>query len=274
MEPFGKFLRLTGENRKKKHSAADVQHVVRGTMQLRAVLVDHESVSRERIKALLCAEPDVKVIAECANGAAALEAINRLNPDLAFLELDIPDVHGIAVLQQAQERKSLRCVVTTADQQYQEQAFQACAFDYLLKPFSQQQLLNTLNRVRQQNQFESEHKAQGHRHLHPVKFRSRGKVVFLRTNEISYIQVGHNDLRIYTTIEVHTCRESFAEFSRRLDIANFLRIDAKTIVNRALVDKVQPDGFGRLLKLTLKTGITLPVSVGYRQFIEQAGLAV
>src|SRR5947209_1297568 len=90
-------------------------------MPLRILLVDHESVARERMKTFLAAQHDAEVLAECANGLTAVEAIHNLLPDVIFLELEIPDLNGLGVLQQVRDVPSLKCIVTTANEEYEEQ---------------------------------------------------------------------------------------------------------------------------------------------------------
>src|SRR2546430_9455678 len=115
---------------------------------LRTLIVDDERAARDKLKILLSQEPDVKVISECANGAAALTALNELRPDLLLLDIQLPDTDGFSLLKSLSVEKLPLVIFTTAYDQYAIKAFDAHALDYLLKPFDHERLKEALHRAR------------------------------------------------------------------------------------------------------------------------------
>ena len=115
---------------------------------IRAVIADDEPLARERIRDLLAGEPDIAVVAECADGVAAAEAVERLEPDLLFLDVQMPELDGFAVLERG--GKSARpCVIfVTAYDEYAVRAFNVHAADYLLKPFDRDRFRAALAQAR------------------------------------------------------------------------------------------------------------------------------
>src|SRR3954465_12910053 len=115
---------------------------------LRTLIVDDERPARDKLKILLSQEPDVKVISECSNGAAALTALNELRPDLLLLDIQLPDIDGFSLLKSLRIEQLPLVIFTTAYDQYAIKAFDAHALDYLLKPFDHQRLRDALHRAR------------------------------------------------------------------------------------------------------------------------------
>src|SRR5437867_1140072 len=117
-------------------------------MKIRVVIVDDEAPARARIRQLLVAEPDFEIIGEFANGRQAIAGIQRDQPDLAFLDVQMPRLNGFDV---CEALATLPLVVfVTAYDQYALQAFDVHAIDYLLKPFDRDRFQKTLTRVRDQ----------------------------------------------------------------------------------------------------------------------------
>jgi len=122
------------------------------TKAIRVVIADDEPLARQRIRRLLRKEPDVRIAAECADGAAAAAAILREAPDLLFLDVQMPELDGFGVLRSLAAERVPVTVFVTAFDQYAVQAFEAQALDYLLKPFTEsrfraQRLLVTPSRA-------------------------------------------------------------------------------------------------------------------------------
>jgi len=116
-------------------------------MSIRAVIVDDEKPARDRLGRLLRDHPDVEIVGEAADGASAIELIDRLLPDLCFLDVQMPELDGFEVLKRV--RHVPRVVFTTAFDQYAVRAFDVHSIDYLLKPFGRPRLASALERVRE-----------------------------------------------------------------------------------------------------------------------------
>ena len=120
-------------------------------MNIRTIIVDDEPLARERIQTLLKSEQDFELVAQCVNGADGLEQIRRLQPDLVFLDIQMPGMDGFELVKELGREKgpSPLVIFVTAYDQHAIKAFEVHALDYLLKPFKQTRFLETLARVRQ-----------------------------------------------------------------------------------------------------------------------------
>jgi DNA-binding response OmpR family regulator len=115
---------------------------------IRALIVDDEPLARARLRTLLARHADMQVVGECAEGAEATAAISRVRPDVVFLDIQMTEKSGLEVAA-GLEREPLPAIVfVTAHERYALEAFDACALDYLLKPFEEERFRATLDRVR------------------------------------------------------------------------------------------------------------------------------
>ncbi|HEV8702311.1 MAG TPA: response regulator, partial [Candidatus Polarisedimenticolia bacterium] len=115
---------------------------------MRILIVDDETLARDRLRALLRQEPDLEIIGECANGEEALVAIRVGAPDLVFLDMQMPGGDGLQVVARLPEDRRPAIVFATAHEQYAVDAFDVAAVDYLLKPFDLDRLRLALQRAR------------------------------------------------------------------------------------------------------------------------------
>lgn len=106
--------------------------------RVRALVIDDEPLARDMIREMLASDPDVEIIAECANGQEAVEAIRSLSPDLIFLDIQMPELGGFEVLESFEAGHAPYVIFATAYDQYAVRAFEVHAFDYLLKPFDEE----------------------------------------------------------------------------------------------------------------------------------------
>ncbi len=178
-------------------------------MSIRALIVDDEPLARERIRMLLADEPEIEVLAESANGTEALRDIQRLVPDLVFLDVQMPELTGFEVLDRLDPARMPVIIFVTAYDQYALKAFEVCALDYLLKPFDRERFGRALARAR----VELDRKKSGQvnervlkllselgqakKHLEKLMIRDGGRVFFLRADEIDWIEAAGNYVRLH-----------------------------------------------------------------------------
>jgi len=115
---------------------------------MRVLIADDEAIARERLKRLLAQEHDCEIVSECKEGSEALDALRRYSPELAFLEVEMPNLDGFAALEAIGRSASTAVVFVTADEQHAIRAFDEGAIDFLLKPFSEERFYKALDRVR------------------------------------------------------------------------------------------------------------------------------
>ncbi len=243
--------------------------------KIRALIVDDEPLARERVKRFLAGEPDVEVIGECSDGIQTVEAIETLKPDLIFLDIQIPEADGFAVIEKIGVEKLPPVIFITSYDQYALRAFDVHAVDYLLKPYNQERFQLALERVRAQLQngqtdvlderlrslLESLKPEQ--KYLERLMIKSSGRVIFLRTEEIEWIEAEGNYLRIHAGREAYMLRETMNNLAARLDPNKFARIHRSTLVNIERIKELQPM-FGGDYVVILHNGTQLTLSRSYR----------
>lgn len=252
-------------------------------MQIKALIVDDESLAREKIRSFLATEDDVQVVGECSDGKTAVETIQKESPDLVFLDVQMPDLDGFGVLESLDGKRPPKIIFTTAYDKYALKAFESQAFDYLLKPFSRDRFAKTLARAKGQINNErtgefGQHvvsllkdlRPDSQQYIERLVFKSRGRIVFLKVGEIHWISAEGNYLRIHTGKgESHLLRETMSAMESKLDSEMFIRIHRSTIVNLKYIKEMHPwFGDGESV-VVLNDGTQLSLSRGYRHRLGQ-----
>lgn len=217
-------------------------------MTIRATIVDDEPLARQRIRHLLAEIPDIEVLAECANGQDAIDALDASPPDLLFLDIQMPEIDGFDVLQAVGVDRVPVVIFVTAYDQFALRAFEANALDYLLKPFDDERfgaaVQRARDRVRQQQEGELERRLQallesvrGARgYVQRLVVPSGHRNIFVRTEHIDWIEAERNYVRLHVGGTSHLLRENLTHLAAVLDPATFCRIHRSTIVN---IDRIQ-----------------------------------
>ena len=245
-------------------------------MTIRAVIVDDEPLARRRIRSLLVEAGDVDVVAECANGREAIQAIEASPPDLLFLDIQMPEVDGFDVLRAIGVDHVPVVIFVTAYDQFALRAFEAHALDYLLKPFDDERfeaaLQRARERIRQQQGGDLDHRlrallqeVRGDRgYLRRLAVPTGPRSVFVRTEEIDWIEAERNYVRLHVGGRTHLLRENLSRIESALDPAAFCRIHRYTIVN---VDRIQAveSLFGGEYLVVLHDGTRLTSGRSYRR---------
>jgi two-component system LytT family response regulator len=233
--------------------------------RIRTLIVDDEPLAREGIRVLLEKCPDFEIIGECGNGASAVEAIHRDGPDLLFLDVQMPRMNGFGVLRELDPDRIPVVVFVTAYDQYAIQAFEHHALDYLLKPFDDERFERTLSRVRTRIQQQDAHRlsrrmlellgsgegpdvepiAQSRsRYLGRLSIKSAGRVLFLDTSEIDWIEAADYYVKLHVGGKSHLLRETMNNLEDRLDPALFMRIHRSTMVNLNRIQELRTSAHG------------------------------
>jgi two-component system LytT family response regulator len=211
-------------------------------MKLSVIVVDDEPLARERVCGLLAAEPDVEILAECASGVEALAAIAQRRPDVLILDIHMPEMDGFQLLAQLGPPLPVVIFVTAFDQ-HAVQAFEAQAFDYLLKPFKPARFRAAVARAREQVNRQQpddmskrllallETRPAAAEHLTRITVRDRNRVRFVKTSEIDWIEASGNYVVLHSGKENHVVRETLAAFEQQLSPKEFVRVSRSAIVN-------------------------------------------
>lgn len=219
-------------------------------MSIAALVVDDEPIARHAVLRLLRADPDIEVLGECGDGASAVQAIRERSPDLVFLDIQMPAMTGIQVVEAIGAQRMPATVFVTAYEQYAVRAFEANAVDYLVKPFSRERFANTLQRAKARLSVADDANArilstleslrQRDRYLQRIAVRSGEQMIFLAVDDIVWIKANRNTVQIHLADRVHELRETLSALAERLDPRHFARVHRSAIVNLRRVKSLHP----------------------------------
>lgn len=252
-------------------------------MKIRTLIVDDESLARERLRQLLQPAPDIELVGECSDGQEAIAAIEEKKPDLVFLDIQMPELDGFDVLQGIRSEPRPVIVFVTAYEKFAVRAFEVHAVDYLLKPFDRERFQQALARATEQVRHRSSG-SQQERHaaliaeIKPaaknperLAIKSSGRVVLVKVAEIDWIKAAHNYVELHENTQTHLLRETLGSLEQRLPPERFVRISRSVMVNVERVKELQPLFWGEYAVL-LQDGTRLTLSRRYRNKVPQLGL--
>ena len=227
---------------------------------IRAVVVDDEPIARSNIRTLLKSDPEIEVVAECGSGAEALTAIRAQKPELAFLDIEMPECDGFDVLELLGTDAPPAIVFVTAYDTYAIRAFEAEALDYLLKPFDDERFARTLERAKR-------HLSKSRPLPHVAKtviVKSAGRVVFLPLTDVDWIESADYYSRLHVGSKTQLLRRSMTDLERELDPSLFRRIHRSAIVRLDRVSRLETSEAGEF-DVVLIDGTRIPVSRRHRR---------
>ncbi len=240
---------------------------------MRVLIADDERLARQRLLSLLEKEEDVQIVGECSDGAAAAEMLKSRPVDVAFLNIEMPGQSGLEALGSATQGIRPLVVFITAFEQYAVRAFRANAFDYLLKPYREERLRNTLSRLRWHLSLLSKQVAPAGRdnsssEVERFPIKSNGRIILLKTEEIDWIEAEHNYVKLHTRGVTHMIRETMSALEAKLSAKNFRRIHRSTIVNIERIKEIQPWFRGDAI-VVLDNGQKLTASRNFRDRLKE-----
>lgn len=249
---------------------------------IRTLVVDDETLARERIISLLKKENDIEIVGECSDGEEALKAINTLKPDLIFLDIQMPMLSGVDVI------KNLHfylpeVIFVTAYDEYAVEAFEMNAIDYLLKPFDQERFFKTLARARQRILVNSTNEISeklnnlilafsqnnpAEKYLTKFVIKSAGKISFVNADDINFIEAEGNYLTIHTNNSKNLYRDTITNISEKLNPEVFVRIHRSFIVKIENIKEMQSH-FNSEYIIILKDNTKLKSGRSYKAEVEK-----
>jgi len=221
-----------------------------GARRLRVLIVDDEPLARERLRTLLADDPDVEIAAECGDGSGAVDAVRELNPDLVFLDIQMPELDGFEVVSEVGAERMPPVVFVTAYDEYAIRAFDVHALDYLLKPFERERFERALERAKEEvargNERRQTEQLRGllaeigradEADAGAGRFviRSRGRITIVRPDELDWIESAGNYVRLHTPDGSHLMRQTMRRMADRLPAREFIRVSRSAIVR---VDRI------------------------------------
>ncbi|WP_286267264.1 LytR/AlgR family response regulator transcription factor [Thalassotalea atypica] len=269
-------------------------------MSLSTIVVDDEPLARKGLAIRLAEHDDIDLIAQCGNGREAIEAIRAYQPDLMFLDIQMPGLNGFEVLDEivAQGLKLPMVVFVTAFDQYAIKAFDIHAVDYLMKPADEVRLAQSLEKVRLaiQAQTDVDHKNKlvqlvsnvtgsdtnkileelsnndelsisKYSDVLPIK--DGGELSRVPVNSILWIDAAGDYMCVHTDENTHILRKTMKQLEEVLDPRQFIRSHRSTIVNKQYIQKFCSQLNGEYY-LVMSNGKELKVSRSYKEKVKQA----
>ena len=210
---------------------------------MRVIIVDDEDLARGLVREFLGAHSDIEIVAECANGFEAVKAITELDPDLVFLDIQMPKLNGFEVVELAGGKTHY--IFVTAYDQYALKAFEVHAVDYLLKPYSQQRFDEALAHARARLRISigvaavvSEAAARA-KPLERVLIRDGARVHVIATEKIDFIEAQDDYVQINSEGKGYLKHQRLTELENQLDPDIFVRIHRSYIVNIGCISRIE-----------------------------------
>ena len=257
---------------------------------LRTLIVEDEPLARELLRHMLESQPRVKIVGEASNGEEAVKLLAEISIDLVFLDIQLPRLTGIEVVQRVGLHKMPLTVFVTAFDSFALKAFEINAVDYLLKPFSEKRLRDSLDRARQRlnekheddfirqikglvEMYESRLPPAGLEQAESaepmrISVRDGARTSYVPVDEIEWIEAADYYSVIHTADKRYMLRESLRNLERMLIGKFFARSHRKALVNLKVVRELVSDMSGNY-KLTLRSGKSIPLSRQRKESVER-----
>ncbi|MBN2595483.1 LytTR family transcriptional regulator DNA-binding domain-containing protein [Labilibaculum sp.] len=240
---------------------------------IKAIIIDDETLARNLVRSYLEVDQDIQILGEYSDGFQGLKAINELDPDLVFLDVQMPKLTGFEMLELLD--KSCNIVFTTAYNEYAIKAFEHNAIDYLLKPFSNERFQDAVRKVKERilNSVTSEeqiekikkHNDSSEELLTRVVVKSRNKIDVIAIDKIKYFEAQDDYVMIYTNEGRYLKQKTMKYFESHLNPNEFCRIHRTYLVKIDQIVQLQPYEKDHWIVI-LKTGESLNVSRnGFKQ---------
>lgn len=239
-------------------------------------VVDDEPPARDKLGLFLGRDAEVELVGEAGDGATAVTLIEQCRPDLVFLDIQMPELDGFAVIDALEVRPLPHIVFVTAHDEYALRAFEVRALDYLLKPYDEQRFQQALARAKEQVRLGrsaelSETVAsmaselrRRQEELDRLLVRCGGRVVFVRTADITWVESAANYVKIRAAGQQYLLRRTLEGLLAQLDSRTFVRIHRFYAVNLDHVVELQPVSHGDYTVL-MRDGSRLKLSRRYRE---------
>lgn len=226
----------------------------------RAIIIDDERLARNELRKLLMDFPQIEVVDEAANADEGIEKIDLLNPDLVFLDIQMPGKTGFDMLQELD--KAPHVIFTTAYDEYALKAFEVNALDYVMKPIEPKRLADALQKLQQAEEKETAQQA-GNRGIltenDQVFVKDGERCWFVKLSEVRLFESVGNYAKVFFAGNKPLILKSLNALEERLDEKTFFRANRKHIVNMRMIEKIEPYFNGGLL-LEIQGGEKIEVS--------------
>lgn len=232
---------------------------------IRALVVDDEALARRNVTVLLRGDPDIGSIEECGSGVEAIEVIQRWKPELAFLDVQMPECDGFDMLELLGTDLPSAIIFVTAHDEYALRAFEAGALDYLLKPFDDARFARALNRAKDKLAHAGSLSSQLTKRL---AVRTPRRLLFIDVADIDWIEAASYYACLHVGGDIHIIRRTLSELERDLGEERFVRIHRSIIVNLDRIHGLTLQSNGEY-EVVLKSKVRLRLSRRFRKRLQE-----
>ncbi len=242
---------------------------------IKTILIDDEPLARELVKEYLQAYPQIDVVAECNDGFEGLKAIQQHQPDLIFLDIQMPKINGFEMLELVDK---IPCVIfTTAFEEYALRAFEVNAVDYLLKPFSKDRFDKVLQKMlERKTEITADFLDSAAREVpmqhNRVVVKTGGKIKIIPVQEIHYLEAADDYVKIVTAEGSFLKNKTMSFFEKMLDPQQFIRVHRSYILNVSQITRIDPYEKETYLAILRDGSKVLVSKTGYPKLKEVLGL--
>jgi len=233
--------------------------------KLTIVIIDDEVLAREVVKNYLKSFSNLQLVAECSNGFEGVKVINELNPDLLFLDIQMPKLNGFEMLELIDKNPYI--IFATAYDHYAIKAFEVSAIDYLLKPFSLDRFSESITKVLKQystNSYQNDElflksKDKNRDYLDKIVIKDSNKILLFPLEEVIFLESADDYVTVNTLSGKYLKQKTMKYFEENLNPTSFIRVHRSYIVNTLYIksiDMVEKESY----RIKLKNNITIPVS--------------
>jgi len=250
-------------------------------MPIRALIVDDEPLARTGVRQLVEPLDDVTIVGEASDGPEAVQQIEAHNPDLVFLDVQMPEMNGLEVVREVGVENMPLTIFVTAYDQYALDAFEAHALDYLLKPIEEKRFEEALERARRQlrqqeadtlsrqlrgvlREYADDEEDSG---IERFTIRTRNRIYFVDADDVQWIESEGDYVALHDGEDTHLLRKTMKELEQQLDSTRFLRVHRSYIVNADYIEELRPLDHGTY-QLHMASGTPLRTSRGYSDNVD------
>ena|SRR5581483_10962500 len=209
---------------------------------IRVLIADDEPPARRKVRRFLERDPEIGAIEEAGSGEQAVAAIEEFQPDLVFMDVQMPGMDGFTALAAAPKARQFHVVFLTAHEHYALRAFEAEALDYLLKPVDPERFERTLERAKEQLALRrgGTQPAETRRFAKRLLVQKNGREMFLPVERLDWAEADRNYVHLHAGAETYTIRATLDTLARQLDPEQFTRINRSELINLDRVKEMQP----------------------------------
>jgi two-component system, LytTR family, response regulator len=238
--------------------------------KLRVLIADDEPLARDKVRRYLTAEADIEIVGEAASGHETLDLVDRLSPDLLFLDIQMPGMDGLTLLSTSRDRQFPFVIFLTAYEQHAVQAFELEALDYLLKPYDEDRFAKSLERARkalkQMPGTRATDASASAPYLERLLVKEHGRLIPVHIQDVDHLSSAGNYVRLHCGTTSYLIRDTLTRLESALDPKQFIRIHRTAIVNIQRIHSLE-SLYGGDYTIKLTTGAKLTLSRNYTEHV-------